>query len=99
MVVSERMDALLPLGMSAAPDPDVTLHQFFDPTFMEEHTNFGSFEEFCVAIPAEMDDPTEIGRLPQTRLDRFVRRTTRFDSWELMRNRAAEREILNRLLV
>jgi len=84
---------------SATPDPDITLDEFFDPQFMVHHTQFPSFEAFCEHSPWVISGPSDIDRIPRERLDSYVARTTSFETWQEMRNRAAGREIRDRLLL
>ena len=81
------------------PEPDVTLDEFFDPEFMARHTQFSTFNEFCEQSPWIIEGPSDLDPIPRERLDRYVARTTAFDSWRRMRNRAAGREIRDRLLL
>ena len=85
--------------VSDAPEPDVALAEFFPPDFMDEHTRFGSFAEFCDESPWEIDERADLASIPSDELDRYVDRTTQFETWDEMRNRAAVREITDRLLV
>lgn len=92
------MDIALPSAFLDGPTPDVEPGEFFDPAFMEEHTEFETFDAFCAESPWQIDDRGDLARVSTAELDRFVRRTTRFDRWVAMRNRAAEREVRSRLL-
>lgn len=85
--------------VSDSPEPDVALAEFFPPEFMNEHTRFGSFAEFCGESPWEIDDREDLASIPPDGLDRYVDRTTQFETWDGMRNRAAVREIADWLLV
>lgn len=81
------------------PNPDVELEEFFTPAFMQEFTRFASFEAFMGESPWSIEARDDLDHVPTEELDRYVRRVTVFDSWEGMRNRAAEREILSELLI
>ena len=89
----------LPSTVRVESRPDVELGEFFDPAFMAEYTQFDSFEAFCAQSPWTIEDREDLGRVPTAELDRYVRRTTRFDRWVEMRNRAAGREVRRRLLL
>lgn len=80
------------------PDPDVRLGEFFSPDFMAEYTRFESFSAFCAASPWAIEGREDLDDLPSRELDRYVARTTQFESWVAMRNRAAVREIRERFL-
>lgn len=75
----------------------------FSPGFMDEHTQFESFEAFYEYGPwtrefTEMRGFDELldGVSPDE-LNQHVAETTRFSSWESMRTRAAEDHILDSL--
>lgn len=76
----------------SAPEAD----EFFTPAFMAEHTEFDSFEAFCAAGPDDLD-PERPTTVSTDRLDAYVDRVTDFPSWRVMRNQAAEREVVKRL--
>lgn len=99
MAKGEWIGAALPSASRDEPSPDVELGEFFDPSFMEEHTRFSSFEAFRAESPWSVDDAEDLEDVSTAELDRYVRRTTRFDRWVAMRNRAAGREVRSRLLV
>ena len=99
MVARGSVGAVLPSVTSDEPDPDVTLHEFFGPDFMAEYTSFDSFDAFVAASPWSIEDGDDLDRVPSAELDRYVRRTTEFDGWVAMRNRAAGREVRERLLL
>ena len=80
-------------------EPDVTLEEFFDPEFMDRHTRFSSFSEFWEHGPWSLEGPSDLEQIPEEQLDSYVARTTTFDTWRRMRNRAADREIRDRLMV
>ena len=62
--------------------------------FMRQHTDFESFAGFCEASPWPLEEPREIRSVPRRHLDRYVERTTDFESWNAMRTRAAEEAIV-----
>lgn len=99
MVDADRIGESQRSGRTDQLKSDTSLNEFFDPELMEEYTDFGSFDEFCEECPWEINAPCDIGQIRRAELDRHVRRTTRFDSWLAMQNRAAEREIYDLLLI
>lgn len=90
---------VLPSALPDDPNPDVEPGSFFDPAFMREFTEFGTFEEFCAESPWDVEGSEDLVEVSTAELDKFVSRTTRFDRWVAMRNRAASREIRDRLLL
>lgn len=97
--IGESIGNMLSSAFPDALTPDVELGDFFDPAFMEEYTQFDTFEGFCAESPWRIEDDEDLGDVSTAELDRYVRRTTQFDRWVAMRNRAAGREIRSRLLV
>ena len=91
-------EVLLP-SLPDDPDPDVSLSEFFDDDFMRAHTRFDSFEAFRAESPWDIEERGDVSGIPAAELDRFVRRTTQFDGFVAMRNRAARREVRERLLL
>lgn len=78
------------------PDPAVGLDEFLDPVFPDGHADFAAF---CSESPWEIEDRSDLERIDEDALDRYVGDTTRFDSWREMVNHAAEREVCRRFLV
>jgi hypothetical protein len=80
-------------------EPAVDLEEFFDPAFMREHTEFESFAAFCAESPWEVEERADLEDVPVDELDGYVAETTAFDSWVAMRNEAAERAVVERLML
>jgi len=71
---------------------------FSDP-FVRAHTAYGSFEAFRADAPADLDvlfDRDAPGA--PRRVNEFVDDVTEFETWEEMESRAAQAEIVDRLL-
>lgn len=81
------------------PEPAVSPGEFFDPEFMARYSRFSSFEEFSEESPWTITEWQDIDSIDMEELDGFIDRTTEFDSWDQLRNRAATRELRDRLLV
>lgn len=99
MVLAGLLETIWPFEQADRPINGAILGEFFDPEFMQRHTRFASIGEFWAESPWEVDVREDIEQVPRDELDRYVDRTTRFSDWLTMRNRAAEREIHDRLLV
>lgn len=99
MALADLLETIWRPEQDDRPAEDEVMGQFFDPEFMQEHTRFASIGEFWAESPWEVGGRLDIEQVPPGELDRYVDRTTRFPDWLAMRNRAAEREIHDRLLV
>lgn len=66
--------------------------------FVDDHTEFGSFAEFCEQSPWALDEGRDVREVPRDRLDEYVAEHTDFGSWEAMRTRAAEEEIIDQVV-
>lgn len=73
--------------------------EFFDPAFMREHTQFETFAAFRAESPWDADEPGDVEDVPTDELDAYVARTTEFETWLAMRNEAAERAVIDRLML
>ncbi len=91
-------DAIVESG-DGGPDPEVGLDEFFDPAFLARHSQFSSFDEFAKESPWTITEWSDIDEIAAEDLDTFVAETTEFESWRQLRNRAAGRELRDRLLV
>lgn len=80
-------------------EPSLELESFFPPAFMREHTEFESFAAFCAESPYDVEGRTDLEEVPVDELDAYVAGTTAFDSWLAMRNEAAERAVVERLML
>lgn len=81
------------------PSPSVDLGEFFSPQFMQQYSEFSTFAEFRNTCPWDFTHRDDIDAIPPPALDQFVTRTTGFDSWRAMRNRAAELELRQQFLL
>lgn len=73
--------------------------EFYTSQFIQSNTRFDTFDEFRGQSPWEMQTWAGVQQIPDARLDSYVGRTTRFDSWQKMKTQAATRNILDRYTV
>jgi len=71
---------------------------FFSQPFMDDYTAFDSFATFCEQSPWALDDRSDMPELPRDELDEYVASRTDFESWERMKTRAAEEEIIDQIV-
>ncbi|RDZ51083.1 hypothetical protein C5C07_15830 [Haloferax sp. Atlit-4N] len=71
---------------------------FFSQPFMRDHTEFDSFAAFCDQSPWAFDDVADVRDVSRARLDEYVAGRTDFETWEEMKTRAAEEEIIDQIV-
>ncbi|MDQ2052458.1 hypothetical protein RBH26_18490 [Natronolimnohabitans sp. A-GB9] len=63
-------------------DEEVPIEDVFDDAFVQERTEFGSFDELVAASPSEADSAADLETVPHGRWDEFVAESTEFDDEE-----------------
>lgn len=80
---------------AVAPDtPDADAGQFFSDSFIQRHTEFESFDQFCRSCPCERDSVGAIQGLPVDERNEFVARTTEFETWSEMKENSAIADLI-----
>lgn len=62
----------------------VPVTELFTPGFMQNYTEFASFEAFLDGIPWSVETQADLEAIPADELDAYVRDHTGFDSWTTM---------------
>ena len=75
----------------------VSFNELFSVEFMEEHTQFSSFNQMLKTGGFQIESPKDFEALPEELLDKHVAATTDFDSWEDMLQAGTERYVLEKL--
>ena len=76
----------------------VPLTEMLSPAFMQHHTRFASFEAMLAASPFSAETAEDFKAIPEDDWDAFVRRETRFHSWEAMQKEAGVQWVKDQLL-
>lgn len=63
---------------------EVPMAELFTPNFMQNYTDFESFEAFLERSPWTVETQSDFETIPAGELDAYVRERTGFDSWETM---------------
>jgi hypothetical protein len=63
---------------------EIPVEAIFDETFMQEHTDFETFDEMVAASPSDAEDAGELELVPDGTWDAFVAETTVFEDEEAM---------------
>lgn len=72
---------------------------FYSSHFVQQTTQFDTFDEFHHQSPWKMQTWKEIQQIPNTALNSYVTETTQFDFWKDMKARAAIRNLLDHYTV
>jgi hypothetical protein len=75
----------------------VPFEDLFPPEFMRRYTNFKTMEEMFGAFGTPINSTEDFERIPDDEWDAYVKRSTRFGSWEAMQKQAGEEYIERRL--
>jgi hypothetical protein len=76
---------------------EISFPDLFNPKFMATYTDFGSIDDFLDKSPFEINTQEDLENLDENELDKYVRETTRFNSWEEMKGKAGEIHITKQL--
>jgi hypothetical protein len=63
---------------------EVPVDELFPADFMQNYTEFESFEAFLDRSPWTVETQSDFETIPADELDAYVRERTGFDSWEIM---------------
>lgn len=65
-------------------DEEIPIRDLFDESFMQEYTEFSSFDEMVAASPSDADSADELNLVSDGTWDEFISETTSFDDEEEM---------------
>ncbi len=71
---------------------------FFSRRFMRDHTEFDSFGAFCAQSPWDLDGISDVQDISRDRLNEYIDDTTEFETWEGMKTKAAEEDIIDQIV-
>jgi hypothetical protein len=60
-------------------DEEIPLREVFDDTFVEENTDFETFDELVAASPSDASSADDLGRVGDGEWDEFVAESTIYD--------------------
>jgi len=67
-----------------AKDEEIPIEELFDEDFMQENTDFETFDEMVAASPSDATSADDLELVPDGEWDEFVAETTVFDDEEEM---------------
>lgn len=76
---------------------EVAFSDLFAESFMNEYTNFSTFDEFLTAGNFTVNSQEDFEAIPDNDMDNHVSETTKFSSWQEMLNKAGEEYTLKKL--
>ena len=74
------------LAEDNGPQQAVSYQDLFDPQFMQKNTSFTTIDVFV--REAGVKEFPALDTIPQDKLNAFVKKETKFNSWEEMQQRA-----------
>lgn len=76
---------------------EVPISDLFTSNFMQEYTDFATFEEFLEASEWDVDSQADFENIPEKEFDRYVDEHTGFDSWETMLSVAGREYVMRNI--
>lgn len=73
---------------------EVPMTDLFTPDFMQNYTEFTTFDAFLDRSPWPVETQEDFEAIPADELDAYVRERTGFDSWETMLSVAGREYVL-----
>ena len=67
---------------------NVPLLELLSPPFMSKHTDYSTFEAMLEASPFKVETAEDFKAIPDEEWEVYVRKATRFDSWQEMQKEA-----------
>lgn len=71
-------------------DGNISFDDIFPREFMKKYTRFRSFKQFLQSSDFHIFTAEDLTQIPDDMLDSYVRRVTKFESWEAMLLKATE---------
>ena len=72
----------------------VNFAELFDTKFMRKYTRYRSFEKFLTGSGFSITCQKDFEDLPEEKMDAFVKKATKFSSWQEMLDTATDKHIL-----
>lgn len=86
------------MGYYQLPDDNqpqlVNFTELFDTSFMRKYTRYRSFEKFLAHSGFSITCQKDFEDLPEEKMDAFVKKMTKFSSWQEMLDVATDKYII-----
>ncbi|WP_182200079.1 hypothetical protein [Paraliobacillus salinarum] len=76
---------------------EVPFGKLFNKSFMEENTQFSSFDDLLQSGGFEITSEEDFDAIPESELDEHVAKTTNFENWQDMLGSATQEYAVKRL--
>lgn len=76
---------------------EIPVGELFTPDFMQNYTEFDTFEQFLDDSKWEIATQEDFERIPEDEFDEYVDENTGFDSWETMLSVAGREYVMRQL--
>lgn len=76
----------------------VDFNEVFDTSFMRKYTRFRTFEKFLQGSRFKIENQRDFEALPEEEMDAWVRKATRFSSWQEMLDTATDKYVMHKNL-
>ncbi|MFC7127976.1 hypothetical protein [Haloferax chudinovii] len=96
--LEERVESALDRLGELQAGTRVQSDAFFSQPFMSDHTEFDSFAAFCEQSPWTLDDVSDVQNVSRDQLNGYIDATTDFETWEEMKTRAAEEDLISQIV-
>jgi hypothetical protein len=75
---------------SLSGEHEVSFTELFPPGFMARYTNFTSFDDLLAKCGFKVNTVEDFANIPEVAWDTFIASSTRFASWDEMKQKALE---------
>ena len=76
----------------------VDFNEVFDTSFMRKYTRFRTFEKFLQGSRFKIENQRDFEALPEEKMDAWVRKATKFSSWQEMLDTATDKYVMHKNL-
>ena len=74
----------------------VDFNEVFDTSFMRKYTRFRTFEKFLQGSRFKIENQRDFEALPEEKMDAWVRKATKFSSWQEMLDTATDKYVMHK---
>lgn len=74
----------------------VDFNEVFDTSFMRKYTRFRTFEKFLQGSRFKIENQRDFEALPEEKMDAWVRKATKFLSWQEMLDTATDKYVMHK---
>lgn len=75
----------------------IPFSDLFNESFMVKHTKLTNIDQFFEESEFEVKTDEDFAKIPNEKLDEYVKKVTEFENWQSMKSKAAEIYVLKKL--